>query len=220
MKTSSRNPHHLTPYPTDIKIDYPDRKLNRLTSFLRIFTVLPAAIVLFLIIGVDLPGDAIAGWAVTYIAGSVLFLPLVLTILFRQKYPRWWFNWNYALVSFSLRVAAYLELARDEYPALEEEQAVHLTLHYPDVKNQLNRWFPLIKWLLVFPHYLVLIIPSFATEIVVIIAWFSILINGRYPRRLFNFVSGVDCWFIRVLAYAFLLTTDRYPPFSFQVWRE
>jgi hypothetical protein len=178
--------------------------------------VLPIALILALVIGVDLPGDEIAGWAVTYIAGSVLFFPLVLTILFRKKYPLWWFNWIFALTNFSLRVAAYLELARDEYPALEEEQAVHLTIPYPEANTQLNRWMPLIKWILAFPHYIALSFLSLATGVVVLIAWFGILATGHYPRALFNFVSGVDRWFIRVMAYAFLLTTDKYPPFSFK----
>jgi len=142
-----------------------------------------------------------------------VFLPLVIMILFRQKYPRWWFDWNLALARFSTRVGVYLALLTDVYPSTDDEQSVHLNILYPNVKEELNRWLPLVKWFLAIPHYIVLCFLCLAAIVVVIIAWFAILLTGRYPRDLFNFVVGVFRWWLRVLAYAFLLTTDRYPPF-------
>jgi hypothetical protein len=142
-----------------------------------------------------------------------VLLPTVLLLLFRQKYPRWWFDWNVALTNFGYRVAAYAALLRDEYPSTDEEQSVHLNIPYPNAL-ELNRWLPLIKWLLALPHYIVLGFLLIAAFFVVIIAWFAILFTGRYPRALFDFVVGVHRWALRVSAYAFLLVTDRYPPFS------
>jgi hypothetical protein len=134
-------------------------------------------------------------------------------ILFRQKYPRWWFDWNLAVARFATRVLSYLALLSDEYPSTDEEQAVHIDIPYPNVKDDLNRWLPLVKWFLAIPHLIVLWFLGIATIVVVIVSWFAILFTGRYPKDLFDFVVGVFRWYWRVLAYAFLLTTDRYPPF-------
>jgi hypothetical protein len=151
----------------------------------------------------------------SYIAGGggVLFLPPLLMILFRQKYPRWWFDWNLNLLRFSSRVSAYLALLDDHYPSTDEEQAVHLDFPYPDAQ-QLNRWLPLVKWLLAVPHYIVLFFLAIGALVVIIIAWFAILFTGKYPRSLFDFVVGVLRWSNRVTGYAFVLVTDQYPPFS------
>jgi hypothetical protein len=135
-------------------------------------------------------------------------------ILFRKKYPRWWFDWNLELQRFSSRVAVFLALMDDRYPATDDQQAVHLDYRYPDANRDLNRWLPLVKWLLVIPHLIVLLFLWFAAVVVVIIAWFAILFTGRYPRAMFDFVEGVLRWGQRVIAYAFLLVTDTYPPFS------
>jgi hypothetical protein len=195
----------LSTYPVGLLVDYPDRALDRLTSLLRIFTVIPIAIILGLLSGGG-SGQAAA-------AGGILTLPTLLMLLFRQKYPRWWFDWNVALTGFSYRVTAYLLLLRDEYPSTDEEQAVHLPIPYPDARLELNRWLPLVKWLLAIPHYVVLIVLSIAALVCVIIAWFAILFTGRYPQTLFDFVVGVVRWTLRVTAYAFILSTDSYPPF-------
>jgi hypothetical protein len=195
----------LSPYPVGLVIDYPDRSLDRLTSALRVFTVLPIGFVLGLLSGGG-SGQAAA-------AGGILTLPTVLMLVFRQKYPRWWFDWNVTLTSFSYRVTAYLLLLRDEYPSTDEEQSVHLTIPYPDAKLQLNRWLPLVKWLLAIPHYIVLAVLGLAAFVCVVIAWFAILITGRYPLALFDFVVGVLRWSVRVTAYAFILSVDSYPPF-------
>ena len=201
-----------TAYPMSLFIDYPDRKLNRLTTFFRPFTVIPIIIILGLVIGVTFnwQGD---GGNYQYAMGGLVVLPLILMLLFRQKYPRWWFDWNLAITRFSTRVYAYLVLLRDEYPSTDEEQAVHIDIPYPNAKDELNRWLPLVKWIMAIPHYIVLFFLGIAAWVVVIIAWFAILFTGRYPKDMFDFVVGVFRWSLRVTVYAFLLTTDRYPPF-------
>jgi hypothetical protein len=198
-------------FPAAVEIDYPDRELDRLTTFLRPFTVIPIAIVLALVTRATVRADS-----ANYVVGSggIVFLATALMLLFRRKYPRWWFDWNLELTRFGTRVLAYLALLRDEYPSTDEEQAVHIEIAYPDARRDLNRWLPLVKWFLAIPHYVVLSLLGVAAILCVIIAWFAILFTGRYPPALFEFVVGVFRWWLRVAAYALLLTTDRYPPFS------
>ncbi len=203
-----------TAYPVSLSIDYPDRNLNRLTTFFRIFTAIPIVIIICLLSSAEFEWKGTGGGVYQYATAGLVFLPLVLMILFRQKYPRWWFDWNVALIKFSTRVEAYLALLRDEYPSTDEDQAVHIEIPYPDAKNELNRWKPLVKWLLAFPHYIVLIFLGIAAIVSIVIAWFAILFTGCYPKGLFDFVVGVSRWSLRVAAYAFLLATDRYPPFA------
>lgn len=203
-------------YPASLTIDYPDRPLNRLTSFFRIFTAIPILIVIALLSGVSYSShNAYQGneWGWT-ISGVSIFLPLVLMLLFRKKYPRWWFDWNLAFTRFSFRISSYLLLLRDEYPSTDEEQAVHLDLIYPDAEKQLMRGMPLVKWFLAIPHYIVLYFLGIAAFFIWIFGWFAILFTGRYPRSLFDFLVGVLRWGLRVSAYSVLLITDRYPPFS------
>jgi hypothetical protein len=207
-------PPTLPAYPASLTIDYPDRSLNRLTTGLRMFTVVPIVIILSLVTGGTLDLSTPGGWAWLYAAGGMLVLPVILMILFRQKYPRWWFDWNLALTKFVIRVAAYADLLTDVYPSTDEEQAVHVEVRYPDVPRDLNRWLPLVKWFLAIPHYVVLAFLWIAAVVCVVIAWFAILFTGRYPKGLFDFVVGVYRWSLRVQAYALLLTTDRYPLFS------
>ncbi len=201
-------------YPASLDVDYPDRKMNRLTTFFRILTIIPILIVWAMIE----PGTvANRGSEMPHYSGAaIVLLPALLMILFRKKYPRWWFDWNVGLTQFSFRIAAYATLLRDEYPSTDEEQAVHIEIRYPDVEQELNRWLPLVKWFLAIPHYIVLVFLGTAALVCVIIAWFAILFTGTYPRGLFNFVVGVHRWSLRVSAYAFLLSTDSYPPFALE----
>jgi len=203
------------PYPVQFSVEYPDRDLDRLSTAFRIFTVIPIAIVLAAVSGGADPGwaERDAAYAGGISAGGILFLAPLLMIVFRQKYPRWWFDWNLNLVRFENRVFSYLFLLRDEYPSTDEEQAVSVDFPYPDAKNDINRWLPLVKWLLAIPHYIVLLFLGLAAFVVIIIAWFAILFTGRYPQGLFDFVVGVMRWGNRVQGYAFVLITDRYPPF-------
>jgi hypothetical protein len=187
-------------YPAKLQIDYPDRNLDRLTTFFRMFTIIPIYLIFTLLMS-------------SYGAGFIL-IPAILMILFQQKYPRWWFDWNLALTKFCYRIAVYLYLMTDVYPSTDEDQSVHMDIQYPDAKKDINRWLPLVKWFLAIPHYVVLYCLMIAVCISVIIAWFAILINRRFPRGIFIFIESVMRWSLRVSAYTVLLTTDIYPPFS------
>jgi hypothetical protein len=201
-------------YPVHYDVEYPDGPLNRLTTFFRIFTIIPIAIVLATVSGGSYSyGDGGEYYSYGAAAGGFLVLAPLLMILFRKKYPRWWFDWNQELARFTGRVHIYLTLLTDRYPSTDERQALRLDLRYPDVERDLARGMPLVKWLLAIPHYVALFFLGIAAFVAVVIAWFAILFTGRYPRELFDFVVGVQRWFVRVSAYAFLLTTDRYPPF-------
>jgi Domain of unknown function (DUF4389) len=203
-----------TNYPIRFKVDYPDRDLDRLTTFFRLFAAIPILFVLGSVNGGTWQWSYERGSEAAAGAGGLLFFGPFLMILFRQKYPRWWFDWNRELVRFSNRVGIYLGLMDDHYPATDEHQSVHLDFDYPNVPQDLNRWLPLVKWFLAIPHYVVLFFLYIAVFVVVVITWFAILFTGRYPRGLFDFVEGVIRWHNRVVGYAFLLVTDRYPPFS------
>jgi hypothetical protein len=205
----------MNDYPVRFSVDFPDRPLNRLTTAFRIFTVIPIAIVLASVSGFTSAWGSGAETSTIAVGGTgLLFLPPLLMILFRQKYPRWWFDWNLELLRFSNRVSAYVALLDDRYPSTDEQQSVRLELDYPNVKEGLNRWLPLVKWLLAIPHYVVLFFLSIGAIFAAIGAWFAILFTGRYPRGIFDYVEGVIRWYNRVVGYAFILVTDRYPPFG------
>ncbi len=204
-----------TTYPVHFSVDYPDRALNRVTTAFRIIVIIPIAIVLGAVSGGGWHSST-GGWAGAG-AGGLLVLAPLLMILFRQKYPRWWFDWNLELQRFANRVGIYLALMDDRYPSTDDRQSVHLDYTYPDAQHDLNRWLPLVKWFLAIPHFIVLFFLDIAVIVVVIIAWFAILFTGRYPRGIFDFVEGVIRWHNRVIAYAFVLITDQYPPFSLAV---
>jgi hypothetical protein len=211
-------PPSASEYPVTFAVDYPDRQLNRLTTFFRIFTVIPIAIVMSAITGFSTeyggPDDTVVTIAVSGV--GLLVLPTLLMILFREKYPRWWFDWNLQLQRFANRIGIYLLLMDDRYPSTDEQQSVHLDYPYPDAKSDLGRGMPLVKWLLAIPHYVVLFFLGIGVVFAVIVAWFAILFTGRYPEGLFRYVEGVARWHNRVIGYAFALVTDRYPPFSLE----
>jgi hypothetical protein len=202
------------PYPVQYSIEYPDRPLDRVTSAFRIFVAIPILIVLGAVSGSTYSTAYNRSSVVVTGAGGALTLAPLLMILFRRKYPRWWFDWNLELQRFTNRVVLYVLLMDDRYPSTDEQQSLHLDYVYPDASRDLNRWMPLVKWFLVIPHFIVLAFLWIAMFFVAIIAWFAILFTGRYPRGLFDFVEGVLRWGQRVVAYAFLMVTDRYPPFS------
>jgi len=194
------------PYAARLNIDYPE-KLDRLTTFFRALWIIPIGIVYSVLSSASImkTGGGIA---------SGLSFATLLLILFRQKYPRWWFDFALELTRFGTRVGTYFVLLTDAYPSTTDEQSVHIEIDYPDVERDLNRWMPLVKWLLAIPHYIVLCVLFIGAVFAVIIAWFAILFTGRYPRGLFDYVVGVMRWSLRVQAYSSLLVTDKYPPFS------
>ena len=204
----------MTAYPVDFTVEYPDRELNRLTTAFRIFTAIPILILIGTIAGYT-SQSSVNGESATVVVGGtgLLFLPPLLMIVFRQKYPRWWFDWNLELLRFTNRVGAYMALMSDRYPSTDENQYVELGFPYPDARAGLNRWLPLVKWLLAIPHYVVLFFLYIGVVFGVIAAWFAILFTGRYPRGIFDYVQGVLRWHNRVVAYALVLVTDEYPPF-------
>jgi hypothetical protein len=202
-------------YPVTFSVDYPDRDLDRLTTFFRIFTAIPIFILAATITGFSTNYHGATDATTTIVVGGIglLFLPVLLMILFREKYPRWWYDWNLNLQRFTARIGVYLALMDDHYPSTDEQQAVHLDYPYPDPATDLGRGMPLVKWFLAIPHYVVLFFLTIAAFVAVVIAWFAILFTGRYPRGLFDFVQGVMRWHNRVIGYALTLVTDRYPPF-------
>lgn len=211
-------------YPARLQVDYPE-KLDRTTTFFRLLWIIPIAIILGLLSGAGQNNTVYLNAAGEVIkrsrdasGGLVLGLAVAtaLMIIFQQRYPRWWFDFARELTRFGARVGAYLALLTDQYPSTVEEQAVHLDIDYPEVKTDLNRWYPLFKWLLAIPHYIVLAFLAIGAFFAVIFAWFAILLTGKYPRSLFDYVVGVGRWQLRVAAYVSLLVTDRYPPFSLQ----
>jgi hypothetical protein len=205
-------PTSSPPYPVRFSVDYPDRRLNRMTTALRAVVAIPILAALAVVSGGiwRLSDDADATVAA---AGGLLFAGPLLMIVARRKYPRWWFDWNLELQRFTNRVFAYLALMDDRYPSTTDRQSVSLDYDYPDAARDLNRWLPLVKWFLAIPHYVALVVLHVVAVVLVAGAWFAILVTGRYPRFIFDFVAGVMRWNNRVVGYAFTLVTDRYPPF-------
>jgi len=190
------------PYPVSLSVDFQEGPRDKLTVFFRFFTSLPIIFVAALISGSENS------------SGGLLVFPTGVMVLFRQKYPRWWFDWNLKMVRFMSRINVYWALLRDEYPSTDEDQAVHLDIAYPDAETELNRWLPLVKWILAIPHFFVLSFLAMAVAACIIGSWFAILFTGQLPRSLFDFIVGYMRWATRVACYAFLMTTDEYPPFS------
>jgi hypothetical protein len=203
-------------YPVRFSVDYPDRELDRTSTLLRIFYAIPILILFSTVGGGTWTWSSTSSRGASVVAagaGGLLFFGPLLMVVFRQKYPRWWFDWNLELQRFGNRVGAYLALMDDRYPATDDHQSIHLDYPYPDVPRQLNRWLPLVKWLLALPHYFVLLALYVAAFFVVIVVWFAILFTGRYPRGAFDLVEGVIRWYNRVIGYVLVLVTDEYPPF-------
>jgi len=203
----------VSSYPVQFDVDFPQRPLNRLTTAFRFLVAIPIVVVLTMLSGETFGDSDHRTTNELVIGGAAVFVPLVLMLVFRQKYPRWWFDWNLNLMRFSNRVTAYLALLDDRYPSTDEDQSVHLDFPYPDAR-QMNRWLPLVKWFLAIPHYFVLLFLGVGALGAVVLAWFAILFTGTYPRSLFDYVVGVIRWINRVNGYAFTLITDQYPPFS------
>jgi hypothetical protein len=200
-------------YPLEFDVEYPDRELNRLTTAFRFITVIPIWVVLAAIGGATTVTTGAGATTIAVGGTGLLVLPPLLMIVFRQKYPRWWYDFNLELLRFEARVGVYFALMDDRYPSTDERQGVRLDVAYPD-PTRLNRWLPLVKWLLAIPHYVVLAFLYIGALFATIAAWFAILFTGRFPRGIFDYLVGVGRWSNRVIAYAFILVTDEYPPFQ------
>lgn len=203
----------ISHYPVRFAIDYPERTLDRVSTFFRLIVAIPILVVLASLSGGAWQWGSDNSSAGAAGAAGLLFLPPLLMIVFRQKYPRWWFDWNLELQRFASRVGAFLAVMDDRYPSTDDQQSVHLDYDYPDVRRDLNRWLPLVKWFLAIPHILILVVLNIAAAVAVLVAWVAILFTGRYPRGVFDFAEGVFRWNNRVIGYSLTLVTDVYPPF-------
>jgi hypothetical protein len=192
----------------ETQIDVSLTERNRLTALFRIILVMPA----LLFLASFSPDSAFSEDNIGIYAG-LLALPAALAIVIRQVYPSYVLAFNEALLSLQTRVDAYLLLLTDEYPSIEENDVVSVTFPEVDAK-QLNRWLPLIKWLLALPLYLVGIVYVIYAAVLTVIAWFSVLFTGNYPEFCAEGVVGTIAYWNRVAGYALLMVTDEYPTFS------
>ena len=198
----------------EFDIEFPEGQRNRASVVFRPLLAIPILIVLAALGGPSI-GGARGGGGLFFIglASGLVVVPPLLTIVFRRKYPRWWFDFNLAFLRFDNCVIGYILLTSDEYPSTDDEQSLHLEVPYPDVHNDLNRWMPLVKWFLAIPHYVVLLVLDVGVVFATIASWVAIIFTGRHPRGLFDYTVGVMRWHNRVVCYAFALVTDNYPPF-------
>ena len=194
----------------ETQIDVTLTERNRVTALFRIILVVPMAI--FLAAFTPSVADLESGDLNSLYAGFFA-LPVGLAIIFRQVYPSFLLAFNEALLSLQIRVNAYVFLLTDEYPSIEENDVVSVTFPEVDAKA-LNRWLPLIKWLLAIPLYVVGIAYIIYGAFLTLFAWFSILFTGNFPEFCAEGIVGVIAYWNRVTGYALLLVTDEYPTFS------
>jgi hypothetical protein len=194
----------------ETQIDVTLTERNRVTALFRIILVVPMAI--FLAAFTPSVADLESGDLNSLYAGFFA-LPVGLAIVFRQVYPSYLLAFNEALLSLQTRVNAYVVLLTDEYPSIEENDVVSVTFPEVDAKA-LNRWLPLIKWLLAIPLYLVGIVYIVYAAFLTLFAWISILFSGNFPEFCAEGIVGVIAYWNRVVGYALILVTDEYPTFS------
>ena len=187
-----------------VQLENRDRK----SVALRIFLVVPIAIFLS-----SFTAFSGSGEASTFLVG-LLFMPVVLALVFRGIYPSYALTFNKSLLSLSTRVTAYILVLNDNYPSIEESADVKIT--YPEIDGgaKLNRYLPLVKWLLAVPLYIVGLVYVLYGLAVLLFTWFTILITGKMPASSGQVLLGVTQYWNRVNGYAFLLVTDEYPSFS------
>jgi hypothetical protein len=192
---------------TLIQVELEDR--NRVTAFFRLVIVMPVAIYVsaFAI-------DSISTDTWGYSLGGLIFLPTLLALVFRGIYPSYALAFNHALISLETRVNAYALLLTDDYPSIEENDIVKITLPEVGEGSQLNRYLPLIKWFLAIPLYVMAIIYLVYGLFLTLFAWLSILFSGKYPVWCADAMVGILAFYNRVYGYAFILVTDEYPSFS------
>lgn len=184
-------------HPVRFDVEYPE-KLSRLLIFVKWLLAIPHFLILY---------------ALTLVMYVIIFIAFF-SILFTKKFPRGLFDFAVNILRWQANVYTYLLLLRDEYPPFSWEPGqypVTLEVDYPD---QLSRFGPWYKWLLVIPNIIALYFVLLVAYLLIFVAWFAILFTGRFPEGMFNFVVGALRWSFRSTAYAFYLLTDKYPPFS------
>jgi hypothetical protein len=183
-------------YPVRFDVQYPEQ-LSRWLIFVKWILAIPHFLILYAL-------NAVAG---------ICVLIGFFAILFTRQFPRGLWDFVVNTRRWNENNSAYIALMRDEYPPFSWEPGVYPVTLEVDYPEEMNRWLPLVKWLLAIPHLIVLSVLYIAAIVVIIIAWFAILFTGQFPRGMFDFVVGVMRWNNRVYAYFYLLR-DEYPPFS------
>ena len=187
-------------YPARFDVEYPER-LSRWKIFVKWILAIPHFIIVYLLQAVN----------------SILVFIAFFAILFTKKWPRGLFDFSVQIQRWTMNVYAYaLVLQRDEYPPFTGEAGQYAVTLEVDYDDNLSRWQIFLKWLFALPHLIILTFLALAAFVVVFIAFFAILFTGKFPRGMFDFVTGTLRWYVRVNAYAFWLMTDRYPPFSLE----
>lgn len=177
---------------------------NRATVFWRGVLVAP----FFIFVG-SLTAMVNMGWSV-----PTLTLPVLLALVFREVYPSYILTFNHAITELTTRGFAYLFLLTDDYPSIERNP--NIAVIFPDIEGgkKLNRYLPLVKWLLAIPLYIVGIIYLALSIVLSLFAWIITSITGNYPEAAAKTVLGTIEFWNRVSGYAFLLVTDEYPSFT------
>jgi hypothetical protein len=181
------------------------RKRNRATTFFRPILIIP--ILIFVSTFSSNNSGAVS-------ISFILAVPVLLALVFRNIYPSYIYGFNQSFLELQNRIAIYALYLTDVFPTIEKNKSVVITL--PEVRGgkALNRWLPLIKWFLAIPLYVVGAIYLLVTIIYTVLAWFSIVFTGKYPKFAIDFVVGTVQFWNRVTGYAFILVTDEYPTFS------
>jgi hypothetical protein len=193
-------PAPASDYPVTFDVEYPEG-LSRWKIFLKWLFAIPQFIIVYLLQAVN----------------SILVFIAFFAILFTKKWPRGLFDFSVQIQRWTFNVYAYaVTLQRDEYPPFTGEAGQYPVALEVDYDDNLSRWQIFLKWLFALPHLIIVTFLALAAIVVVFIAFFAILFTGKYPRGMFDFVTGTLRWYVRVNAYAFWLMTDRYPPFSLE----
>jgi hypothetical protein len=164
---------------------------------------------------------AIPQYIVLYVLGivaGILWIVSFFTVLFTKKIPDGIYGFQAMYWRYNWRVNSFAGFMRNDYPPFAfdmtaaDESGDPATVSI-DKPAELNRWLVLIKWwLLIIPQAIVLVFLFIALAVVHLIAFFAVIITGKWPEGLRNFVVGVWRWATRVYVYSYLLV-DPYPPF-------
>jgi uncharacterized membrane protein HdeD (DUF308 family) len=148
---------------------------------------------------------------------GVLALVSFFTVLFTKQVPDGIFGVQAMIDRYSWRVTSFHLFMGDEYPPFSfattaADDGIYSARYAIQEPGEMNRWLPLIKWLLVIPHYIVLLFLFIGVAVVALVSFFVVLFTGKYSEGMRNYIIGVERWALRVSAYA-TFRTDVYPPF-------